>query len=609
MEIQVAGKQLRLEARHLLGSGGEANVFARNGEAFKIFHTPSALKEEKLRRLITKKLPGRILAPKELAFSKSGRVIGYTMPLANPSAEPLKMLANRNFRQASQIEIPQLVRLYGDFYDTLAELHRLGVVVGDLNDLNELFLGEEVYFIDSDSFQLDGLSCEVATEDYLCPALYDLDLRSQVAFTPESDWYSYSVLLYRSLLMVHPYGGVYPTTRKLTERARQRVTALDPRVKYPKIGMNPEALSDEMLTEFYRIFKEGRYGVFPREVLEDFGDQLRVCPSCGQNIWAKRKKCPICSRQMVIPIKIVSGSFLPQSVLETSGNILFAEVSGARLYAIAEESVHLFLLTWQGAKTKTRLFENTPNLEFGMAGRKLVVAKKGSPKLVIVEPNTGEVITTTETELYTGKPVFSGTERYLYRVASGYLLRGQIVQKELREKPLTGVLSGQTWFVADDQTGQERIFLAGRYFANWDFRLVVDEEVRDLEITSLSQSEKLIRATVRFGRRETLFLRETKKKGKSLFRFDLVTDSGKLLADGTEEWGDEHEAYFEGAYSQGVLVYTTDDGFSAFKPQSGERWTLAGTEKLVKGGERLIAMGNKLISITEKKVTLLEKRD
>jgi hypothetical protein len=53
----------------------------------------------------------------------------------------------------------------------------------------------------------------------------------QRTFTPDNDWYAFAVLLFRSLTLVHPYGGVDPELSTLPRRAAARRSVFSPQVR------------------------------------------------------------------------------------------------------------------------------------------------------------------------------------------------------------------------------------------------------------------------------------------------------------------------------------------------------------------------------------------
>jgi hypothetical protein len=252
----------------VLGVGGEATVYRHGDRAVKVFHDTSML-DAKVRKLgaFPRGLPPEVVAPEELALdAKTHRPVGYVMPAVR-GARVVGELMRKSFR-AGAVPSSEVCALFARIHDVLSLLHSRRVIAGDLNDGNLLFAGRRPWFIDVDSMQLPGHPCTVAHERYLDPELYGVDLSARCCFTEETDWYAFSVLLFTALLFVHPYGGVHPDHPTLLRRAQNRVSVLDPRVKYPKSAEDWRTLPDGLLDEFRSIFDRGERRVFPRALLD-----------------------------------------------------------------------------------------------------------------------------------------------------------------------------------------------------------------------------------------------------------------------------------------------------------------------------------------------------
>ncbi|MBI4157610.1 hypothetical protein HY502_02075, partial [Candidatus Woesebacteria bacterium] len=80
----VEGKDLTLNRRQVLGSGGEGTVYkvAVKGEtvALKVYETPTKARAEKLLAFerLSPKFTDRVVAPGLIAFNPSGLAVGFT---------------------------------------------------------------------------------------------------------------------------------------------------------------------------------------------------------------------------------------------------------------------------------------------------------------------------------------------------------------------------------------------------------------------------------------------------------------------------------------------------------------------------------------------------
>ena len=306
-EALLGGRRIRLDPAKLLGTGGEADVLdIGGGLALKLYKGPDhpdyrglasqqSGARERLDGCAAKlgdfppSLPPRVVAPLSLATDRGGHVVGYSMRLV-PDADPLNRWAEPGFRRSVP---PALVApLFLDLYATVARLHEAGVVIGDFNDLNVLVSAGLAHLIDADSFQYGPYPCTTYTERFVDPLCCSRGgLRPVRPHGEASDWYAFETLLFQSLLLVHPYGGVLPGAGRPAERILNRVTVLDPRVRYPRPAIPWGALPDDLLQRFHATFALDARGPFPRGLLESL--RWTRCRSCGA-VHA-RERCPNCA--------------------------------------------------------------------------------------------------------------------------------------------------------------------------------------------------------------------------------------------------------------------------------------------------------------------------
>lgn len=256
-KIVIDNQKINIKQSDTLGVGGEATVVQVQNAAVKIFHKPTPARAKKLEDFLKLgKLPRTICAPQKLVYDSTGReVVGFVMQRLSPQYEVMQMLASKKFRNKHpSITLATITDLLLSGYETIEDLHRMGVIIGDNNDLNALFWKSRMVFIDADSFQFGRYPCAVGTENFLDPQLYEKDLATKPYFVPLNDWYSWYVMFIRSLLMVHPHGGVHREYKTVPQRAAKRMTFLHSDVKYPKSGMHPDLLNDGLKTLFDRMF-------------------------------------------------------------------------------------------------------------------------------------------------------------------------------------------------------------------------------------------------------------------------------------------------------------------------------------------------------------------
>jgi hypothetical protein len=616
MEIVLDGKKVRLDKRAVLGAGGEATVVKHKSWAVKIYHAPTPQHAAKLRDLVSlpHRLPPAVIAPELLAFDPHGRdVIGFAMRALAPAYTVAANLAHKRFRASHAISTADVAALFQNIHQTLGALHGAGFVVGDLNDLNLLFDGDAPAFIDVDSYQFGAHPCPVGTEAFLDPAHYGADLAA-VTFRPANDWYSFAVLLFKSLLLVHPYGGVHPTVKTLKARAQGRIPVFAAGVRIPKIARSPDLLSDDLMQMFARYFVEGWRGEFPAGLLHSFRGSLVTCPSCGEQYPRERGECPLCTVSLpVAPVRhrVVTDGCTVETLLAARGPVVFAKVVGGAVYAVAhEDGMAVFYEASQGEPPRrVPLFNQIPAARYDALTGHLVVAPDPASETLMVVNVAGETpqgtLQTTTRLFGGGAPVFGAGGSVVYRVAGGYLTRGEIRHGQLLERALTSVMENQTWLrVApggDMALGYFRTFNTQQYF------LVNDAGRHEIDLPPLPPGESLKATDVLFGSSAALLVRHTRQAGVDYARLDEIGAGGEVVRSLRRKQSDAPAITTLGnqVYAAGVLLHPTDDGIVQERLHDGALRTFAATEPYIAAGDRLAGYRDGLLVVKSDRVLFL----
>jgi hypothetical protein len=300
--LRVDGRTIRLDAGKLLGEGGEAEVFdIGGGLALKRFKRPDhadfassqdaqqaararlAMHQHKLPELMRRSFSPRIIAPRALARDAAGAIAGYTMPLV-AGAEPLMKYGERGYRTTAGVSTPEAIAILRDLHGTVAALHRAGIVIGDFHDLNVLVRGSEAFLIDIDSVQFGGFVSHLFTARFLDPRLTDgQTLRPRRCHDEDSDWFSFAIMAFQLLQMVHPFGGVLqskPGAPAVSPDARslRRISVFHPDVKYPRHAVPLDELTRAQRDVFQAIFERDARGIFPLDVLDPLRVSVSIAP-------------------------------------------------------------------------------------------------------------------------------------------------------------------------------------------------------------------------------------------------------------------------------------------------------------------------------------------
>lgn len=295
--VWLGGRSIPLATLAPLGQGGEADVYdLGDGRVLKIYKTPAhpdvagvpeleRAAAQRLREIgdklaaFPRGLPARVVRPQDLATrGRTGEVAGYAM--AKVDGEPLHRLAEAHWRRAHPIAADEVIATFRDLHGSVAAVHAAGVVIGDFNDGNVLVARGRAWLIDADSWQYGGWRSTMFCERFVDPRLCDAAATAPVLARPhdrDGDWYAFAVMLFRSLLLTGPYGGVFTPAnprRRVPQAARplRGISVFDPEVVYPKAAIPWDVLPGELVDQFRSIFVSGRRGVFPAVLL----DRLRV---------------------------------------------------------------------------------------------------------------------------------------------------------------------------------------------------------------------------------------------------------------------------------------------------------------------------------------------
>lgn len=192
-----------------IGSGGEGSVYRTStGLACKVFApsrwTPTLLAKLELMLRRPPRVPG-VCWPLSLARRAGDTPVGYLMAAARGRElqktifiKPLLAAAFPDWdrRHLALVTVTILRRII--------EIHRHGVLVGDVNPRNILVeSADSVFFVDVDSYQVEDFTCPVGTPPFLHPDLLGRDLGT-VLRTPAHEAFAVATLVFMLLLPGKP---------------------------------------------------------------------------------------------------------------------------------------------------------------------------------------------------------------------------------------------------------------------------------------------------------------------------------------------------------------------------------------------------------------------
>lgn len=287
----------------VLAEGGEAIIYVYNYGLIKVYkpHINIAQKEKKIKMLINLKLNIPAILPLEIVYDSSNKFIGYYMNRID--GEDFKQLSNKKFVSANNITLKDIVSMLIKIKDALDVLHSNNIFIGDLNDQNILFDSKfNVYIIDCCSWSIGGENCVCAMDLFKDPKL------KADNFNKETDMYSFSVLCWKSITKIHPFGGTMNPDMNILERINNGISVIDnPNVKIPKTIKPWNNLSPDFVSKMKEVFS-GKTRDIGISVI-DMGNNLKLCAVDNEFYYGKFNSCPICnSNAKVITKPVYNGS-------------------------------------------------------------------------------------------------------------------------------------------------------------------------------------------------------------------------------------------------------------------------------------------------------------
>lgn len=565
---------ITLDPNKVIGSGGEANIIKHGKIAFKIYHEPSKYREQKLLDFLNAnfKWPENVMGPLDIVKSQNGKqIIGFIMNIADKCKDAMN-LSNTKFRQTQQVNTNNIITFFTDAKLTLDIIHKLNVVVGDFNDLNLLFNSSfKSIFIDVDSFQFDKYPCIVGTDSFIDPDLYGVDLTKKPSFSRQTDWYSFAVMLFKSLFFVHPYGGTNKTYKTLYTRAQNNVWVFDKNVTYPIMGLHPETIDDETLHYFAKIFCKKQRIDLPIASLQNLENSFIECTSCHTFYHKSRIKCPQCQKTTIQPTVDLSAILTTKQVgkeacemsilFSTKGTILFSKVIDDTVIVISYDNNDTILTIITTNSTKTHIlwhgFQKHFVYDYFLPSY-LVVGK--NEEIIIFNVILGQLALETKTfaGCYNDEIMFTCDDTGVYRLTSNMIMRGEFDNNNYVEREITPAIENQTWIRISQKglgLGFYRIFSQYKFF-------VFTRDGNRYEVQLSNLPGQLIDIDVKFSISTILLLRKTLHNGRTFSHWHIIDNEGKVLETKSEESinSDLLKTIYGKAFAGSNIIHATDAG-------------------------------------------------
>lgn len=554
------GQALKLDPTLLIGDGGEAYVYKINGKAAKIYRRPDDplysgnedsqkfLRSGAKRRLqvIQEKLPAfprglcdRVITPAELLYCDPQRqeIGGYIMPLIS-GAMKMKDLGKTNRPLAVDNNV--VLQVFSDLFESVSNLHRGGVVIGDFNALNILVTpaNQIAYLIDADSMQFGRWFCEAFTTDYVDPTICDSNamvLKQVKPHSVQTDWYAWGTMLFESLTFLHPYLGAYEPkdARKRVPREQRplrRITWFNqahPGTKIPKFAVPLSCFNDDWAQYWDDLFHKDKRDTFPVRLLTT--TKWVKCVKCGAQHC--RRNCPNCQQAAPIPAsalkETVRGNVRVSKVFATAGSLLSAAIQEGKLrylYHVNEEFIR------EDGKVVTK---GNPEAEmrFSVCDKKTLIGARNTMLVFNGEPDAQPLKLTVDA-FRNGRPSFTTNAQHLYWSAQGMLFRDD----DLGNRVLGQVLENQTRFWVGNHFGVG-FYQAGGLQKTFIFD-VSNPGINDrVELPQIRGQILDMQCT--FSRSRAWILVSSQEQGRAVNRCFVLSRAGEVIASAQAEAGDD----------------------------------------------------------------------
>lgn len=272
--VVVGGKTVVLGDKDYLASGGEATVFVKGGEAYRIQHDPKTLPPSKKLGELMQVKNKYAVTPKELIQTKAGETIGFTMPFLSDT-EPVCKLFNRIFRQQNNILPKAIGDLVENLRATMGDIHGQNCRIVDFNEMNILVptsTWDEGYIIDTASWATASFPPTAIMQ-----SIRDPKVRHN-RFTTLSDWYSWGIISFQLYTGVHPFKGKHPSYKpsEWYKRMEENASVFDTGVVLPPTVEPFNRIPARHLEWYKGVFQKGERTPPPAA---DGSIQMQVIPA------------------------------------------------------------------------------------------------------------------------------------------------------------------------------------------------------------------------------------------------------------------------------------------------------------------------------------------
>lgn len=268
--VFIKGKgEVTLTSADFISQGGEGQVFARGGLAYKVYHDPAKMiPTAKIQELSALDDP-LILRPLDILMDKKDKPIGYTMRFI-PDRVPIARLFTKTYKQKAGLTPDNIWDIVRRMALRLDFIHGKGILVVDYNEMNFASLPDHS---DTCNFDVDSYQTRSYRATALMESVRDRHMKPN-QFTTLTDWFSFGVVSFQLFIGIHPYKGKHPTinyndrmeagvvvesgaVRTMNERMQRNISVMNKEVGVPPVCY-PTSVIPTAWREWYEaMFEKG----------------------------------------------------------------------------------------------------------------------------------------------------------------------------------------------------------------------------------------------------------------------------------------------------------------------------------------------------------------
>ena len=186
-------------------TGGEGSVYLTDsGFICKIYKKEKVTKfrEEKIKLLIHNSIKiENVCLPEYIVYNNHKEFVGYLMSQASGKELHISllqpMILKTKYKNWNRIHLTKVAL---NILYKIEELHKYNIILGDINPGNILVDNENnIYFIDTDSYQIEGYPCPVGMPLYTKQEKHNIKYENYLR-TKDDDIYAISILLFLIML-------------------------------------------------------------------------------------------------------------------------------------------------------------------------------------------------------------------------------------------------------------------------------------------------------------------------------------------------------------------------------------------------------------------------